>query len=146
MQTPMNFHTRNAVIRLCSLAMLATALTGCRADVVDATHAASTLLIHADASQTLAGGRPITLVAHHVMRGKTVSWAIEGQSPGQLDGDEGDTVRYLPPAAGSIAMPATVMVSATLDGDRQVIELAVAPWPAPSLTVQLHAPQHYVPH
>lgn len=137
----MNLHTRNTVIARCSVAMLVSVLTGCSAGMADDTHAASTFHIRADANQTIAGGRPITLLAFHAMRGKTVSWAIESQSPGQLDGDEGDTVRYLPPAAGSIAMPAPVFVSATLGNDTQVIELSVAPWPAASLSVQRHAPR-----
>lgn len=94
------------------------------------------LRIRADAEQTSAGGVPITLHARHRVEGQTVFWSLDPQFPGKLDEDSGDTVRYLPPAAGSISAPATITIIATVGNARQSIELALQPWPVsvPMLT------------
>jgi hypothetical protein len=83
--------------------------------------------IRADAEQTVAGGNPILLSASSNAMDSTVSWRLEDSNPGKLDSESGSTVRYLPPAAGTIAHPVLITVSATAAGVTLTILLSVQP-------------------
>jgi hypothetical protein len=85
------------------------------------------IAIRADTEQTIAGGNPITLSALSLAKAELVIWCIDEGSPGKLDSDSGSMVRYLPPAAGSIAHPASITVSATAHGVTRSIQLNVQP-------------------
>lgn len=95
------------------------------------------LCIRADADQTTAGGIPISLAVDHNMKGESVTWDIDPQSPGKLDQIMGNSVRYLPPAAGSITSKTHITITVTVNDITQHIELIVQPWPAAILNVQL---------
>ena len=93
------------------------------------------LNIRVDADQTVAGGNPITLSASLPTDEDTVTWSLDENSPGKLDSDSGSTVRYLPPAAGTIVHPASITVSATVAGVTRTILLNVHPSMPASLGV-----------
>jgi hypothetical protein len=98
---------------------------------------ATVLRIQIDAPQTSAGGMPIVLAARHNIDDASVIWEIDPHSPGKLEEIEGDSVRYLPPAAGSIAGKTCITITATVNGITQAIELIVHPSPAAVLSVGL---------
>ncbi len=97
---------------------------------------AAVFRIRADAGQTTTGGIPITLAVEHEMNNEPVTWHLDPQSPGKLDEINGDTVRYLPPAAGTITGEAQISITATVNGLTQHIELLVLPWPEAVLSVK----------
>lgn len=90
--------------------------------------------IRADAEQTIAGGNPITLSTLSHSTDDTVRWRLEEGNPGKLDSESGCMVRYLPPAAGTIAHLARITVSATTAGMTRTILLNVQPSMPPILS------------
>lgn len=90
--------------------------------------------LRADAEQTIAGGNAILLSASSHSMDSAVSWRLEDGNPGKLDSESGSTVRYLPPAAGTIVHPVLITVSATTAGVTRTILLRVQPSMPPILS------------
>jgi sugar lactone lactonase YvrE len=68
----------------------------------------------AQSERTAPGGEHITLTASKPSPTNTVVWTLEAGSPGSLDRTSGDTVQYIPPAAGNPSGSAAVVVNASI--------------------------------
>ncbi|GGC64749.1 hypothetical protein GCM10011396_09700 [Undibacterium terreum] len=58
-----------------------------------------------------------------------VSWSLPAGSPGSLDAVSGNTVHYLPPAAGSLSEDATVSITASAGQATQTVNVKLHPSP-----------------
>lgn len=88
---------------------------------------AAGLSLSASQPQTSAAGDAIVLNASLSGASDTISWQLAQGSPGSLDKNTGTSVRYLPPAAGSIQNDSNVTVTATAGGLSQKISLILHP-------------------
>jgi sugar lactone lactonase YvrE len=68
----------------------------------------------AQSERTAPGGEHITLTASKPSPTDTVVWSLDAGSPGSLDRTSGDTVQYIPPAAGNPSGSAAVVVNASI--------------------------------
>lgn len=74
----------------------------------------STFSVVAQSDRTVAGGAPVSLTAFKSSATQTVAWSLETGMPGSLGGSSGDTVQYIPPAAGSVLSSVAVIVNASV--------------------------------
>lgn len=88
------------------------------------------LSLSGDASQVLAGGKPVTLTATTAVAA-TVNWSLDG--PGKLSAASGGSVTYSPPADG-VSANTPVLVKASAGDLSQAYRLTLYPDPgAPGL-------------
>jgi hypothetical protein len=90
----------------------------------------STVILSAVQTQTLAGGKPLALVAT-ASGDAPISWRLASNAPGTLSATTGTNVNYVPPPAPLIS-PVAVEVTASGGGGSQTLTLMVAPPPPPS--------------
>jgi sugar lactone lactonase YvrE len=70
--------------------------------------------VTAQNDRAVAGGDRVTVTASKPSAADTVVWSLEAGSPGSLDRTSGDTVQYIPPAAGSVISSVAVIVNASI--------------------------------
>lgn len=121
----------------CGISALALALAGCgggsgsgSAPSVPPEQAATLLL--SGASEALAGGKALTLVATTSANAGTVAWSLGAGSPGSLSASSGNSVSYVPPAASTIKANTIVTVSASVAGVSKSFTLTLYPDPGPA--------------
>lgn len=87
------------------------------AQVPPTSPAPSTFAVVSQSERATAGGAPVTLTASKPPSSGTVSWSLEPGSPGTLDRNSGDSVQYLPPAAGTNTNGVNVTINASLGNE-----------------------------
>lgn len=91
------------------------------------------LQVDAVFTETLAGGKPLTLSARANGR---VSWSMPAGSPGTLTAIDDKTARYTPPPASAVTRNTPITVTASYGNTTQALRLTVFPEPgAPGLSL-----------
>lgn len=111
-----------------TLAIIAMAL-GITLTACGGSSAPVTLDVSANQSETSAAGDALVLNANLAGSNGAISWQLKDKDPGSLDKNSGNSVRYLPPAAGSVDEDKTVTITAMAAGVSREFRFTLHPSP-----------------